>query len=135
MGPALIGRAQLAAIANAIGGLVCLAVAALLAWRPTRVATPTLARAELWVGVALTLPNPAAVTAWIMVAAAIGPLSPMTAVATALGVGVGSAGYFAGLATLASRAQPAPSRYRLDRVAALVMAALGMIAIGRAIAT
>nr|MDQ3295954.1 LysE family transporter [Myxococcota bacterium] len=55
-------------------------------------------------GIVLTLPNPAALAAWVAVAAALWPAASTAAATTlAIGVGIGSAGWFIGLAALAGR--------------------------------
>jgi threonine/homoserine/homoserine lactone efflux protein len=61
-------------------------------------------------GFLLTLPNPAALSAWIAVAAAVWPtISATGAVVLAGGVAVGSALYFAGLARVISSRCRTPS--------------------------
>lgn len=84
-------------------------------------------------GLALTLPNPAALAAWIAVATALGDgRSHAASAAMAIGVGVGSAAYFVGLAHVAARTSRTFSRPRwIDRGAALVVAIIGIAAIAR----
>ncbi|MBP8810483.1 MAG: LysE family transporter [Kofleriaceae bacterium] len=136
LGPALLARPRATAIASGVAGVLCLAVALLLVLRrataPTAPSTTRRGRGRFWLGVALTLPNPAALTAWLTVAAAVGPLAAPVAAVTAVGVGLGSAAYFAGLARLAARAGRAPPPKVLDRIAALALAGLGAVALARA---
>ena len=83
-------------------------------------------------GLALTLPNPAALAAWLAVATALGARSTAASVAMAAGVGLGSAVYFAGLARVAARSARSLRRPRwLDRGAALVIGAMGVVALVR----
>ena len=73
LGPALLARPRATAIASGVAGVLCLAVALLLVLRrataPTAPSTTRRGRGRFWLGVALTLPNPAALTAWLTVAA------------------------------------------------------------------
>jgi len=58
-------------------------------------------------GLALTLPNPGALTAWVAMAAALWPRAEVgEAIALGVGVGVGSALWFALLAHLVARLRP-----------------------------
>lgn len=83
-------------------------------------------------GLVLTLPNPAALAAWLAVATALGPRSTAASVAMAAGVGLGSAAYFAALARIAARSARNLRRPRwLDRGAALVIGAMGVVALAR----
>lgn len=83
-------------------------------------------------GTLLTLPNPASLAAWVAVAAAVWPtIAPGDALALALGVGVGSATWFAFLARWTSRVRPDhPARAYMPKiaVAVLVLSALGGVA-------
>ncbi len=61
-------------------------------------------RHALLAGVMLTLPNPAALTAWVAVAAVVWPsIDTPRALVLALGVGLGSAVWFVALARFVSR--------------------------------
>ena len=84
-------------------------------------------------GLLLTLPNPAPLAAWIAVASALLPHAPVEdGVAAALGVGVGSAAWFAFLAHVAARgAQSALITRWLPRAIAIVFAAIAVLAIVR----
>lgn len=83
-------------------------------------------------GLALTLPNPGALTAWVAMAAALWPRAEVgEAIALALGVGLGSALWFAVLAHLVARLRPDHVVLRRLPVVALVVfvvIALGGIA-------
>ena len=84
-------------------------------------------------GLAMTLPNPAALTAWIAVASTLALRDRAAAVAAAIGVTIGSAAYFAALAAVAARAGAAtpPRRRAVTVIAAAVIGGLGLIALGR----
>lgn len=139
LGP-LVARAAWSDALTLASGLVLLA----FAWRIARARPgPDGARAidrrsgprRVAAGLALTLPNPAALAAWIAVATALGPRAPVAAAAAAIGVALGSMAYFAGLAHLAARSARTLARPRwIDRGAALALAAVGVAAIVRAIA-
>ena len=82
-------------------------------------------------GIVLTLPNPAALAAWVAVAAMIWPhASIAVAIAMAAGVGIGSAAWFAFLARLVSKVRPDHRALRIIPKLALVLfvaiAGLGM---------
>ncbi len=73
-------------------------------------------------GLALTLPNPGALTAWVAIAAALWPRAEVgEAIALAAGVGVGSALWFALLAHLVARLRPDHVVLRRLPVVALVV--------------
>lgn len=76
------------------------------------------------IGVALTLPNPAPLLAWVAVAGALPAATTGAAIASAAGVLVGSAAWFAALAHLASRGalDGAAARWLPRAVAALLVA-------------
>jgi len=81
-----------------------------------------------------TLPNPAALGAWIAVAAALHPPSLAAGLVAAAGVGVGSAAWFLVLARLAARgAAPGAPRRWLTRAVAIVLALLGVATIARSV--
>jgi len=85
---------------------------AVLAWRrhrrpairpPAAITSSSLGRG-IPSGIALTLPNPGALAAWVAIAAALWPHANLgEAISLGLGVGVGSAAWFALLAHLVSR--------------------------------
>jgi threonine/homoserine/homoserine lactone efflux protein len=82
-------------------------------------------------GLSLTLPNPGALMAWTAVAAALFPgATTAEAIACALGVGAGSAAWFAVLARIAARTKLGEQRWAARAVAAVLLA-LAVIAIVR----
>ncbi|MBA2539019.1 MAG: LysE family transporter [Deltaproteobacteria bacterium] len=86
-------------------------------------------------GVALTLPNPGALAAWVAVAAVLWP-DATTAEACALGtgVGVGSAGWFALLARWISRVRPDhPAIAIVTRSALVVLVGIAGLGVARAL--
>src|SRR6185437_10921185 len=85
----------------------------------------------VWVGLALTLPNPAPLAAWIAVAGALLPGAPTAVgVAAAIGVGLGSAAWFALLARLAERGRSSAFVTRwLPIAVSLVFVAIAIAAI------
>lgn len=105
-------------------------------WRARRAPRPELAGTGRGRGVVagtlLTLPNPGSLAAWVAVAAAVWPtIEPPDALALALGVGLGSATWFACLARWVSRVRPDhPARAWMPKiaVAVLVASALGGVA-------
>jgi L-lysine exporter family protein LysE/ArgO len=96
---------------------------------------PGTLRKGIALGLALTLPNPAPLLAWIAVAGAVLPrASVTTGLAGAAGVGLGSALWFAALAHLASRgALRGPIARWLPRAVAIVLVALAALAASRAL--
>jgi threonine/homoserine/homoserine lactone efflux protein len=139
IGHAIVARPAAAATLHLIAGAVLVGYAVVL-WRsrPTddahREPPATFGRGVL-AGLGFTLPNPAALGAWIAVAAALVPPSVAAGLVGAAGVGVGSATWFLLLARLAARgATPSGSpRRRLTRGVAIVLAALGVAAIARGV--
>ena len=91
-------------------------------------------RTGIVVGLVLTLPNPAPLAAWIAVAGAILPgAPPAIGIAAAIGVGLGSAAWFALLAHLAARGRSSALVTRwLPRAVALVFVAIAIAAVARA---
>lgn len=146
VGRAVIGRPALATALH-LGAGVALGVYATLLWRartaPTTTDTDTVATAtttrpagrlvrSVLVGVGLTLPNPAALGAWIAVAAAIGPPTLATGLTTAAGVGLGSAAWFVALARLAARgAHRRTAGPAMTRAVAVTLGVIGAAAIAR----
>lgn len=114
-------------------GIVVLAYV-LLALRRRGIESARPRRFGVVTGLVLTLPNPAALGAWIAVAAAVWPgIALVPALALAAGVGVGSAAWFAVLARFIA-ALPAEHRVVrwLPRVALALLAVLAVIGILRA---
>jgi hypothetical protein len=76
-----------------------------------------------------TLPNPAALAAWVAIASATWPtISTQNAILVGVGVGVGSAAWFTTLARIAKRWKPT----WLPTVAAVLLAAIASYGILRA---
>lgn len=139
VGGAILARPAAIATLHLIAGGVLLGYAlALWQSRPCdtseREMPPTFARGVL-AGLGFTLPNPAALGAWIAVAAALAPPTIAAGLVGAAGVGVGSAAWFLVLARLAARGatRPGAARRGLTRVVAIVLAALGVAALVRAV--
>ena len=121
--------------AMAIASAIAIAAFAASAWRARRRPTvPNRDGAGVLSGLALTLPNPAALGAWVAVAAAIWPTIPTTgALALAAGVGVGSAAWFALLAGLVARAPADHALLRaIPRVALVLLALFAAAGVARA---
>jgi threonine/homoserine/homoserine lactone efflux protein len=137
VGGAILARPAAATTLHLLAGAVLLGYAVVL-WRSrprdeTAREPPTTFARGVAAGLGLTLPNPAALGAWIAVAAALSPPSLAAGLVGAAGVGVGSAAWFLLLARLGARgAQPrgAPRRH-LTRVVAIVLAVLGVAASAR----
>jgi threonine/homoserine/homoserine lactone efflux protein len=153
VGHAIVARPAVRLALHAIAGVVLLAYAVVI-WRakaPTGAARDVPAPVSLrsarsslddragfgrgaLAGLGLTLPNVAALGAWIAVAAALPPTSVAAGLVTAAGVAAGSAAFFLALARLAARGSALPStpRRTLTRGVAVVLACLGVGAISRA---
>ncbi len=84
-------------------------------------------------GLVLTLTNPAPLLAWIAVATALLPgASVAVGLAGAVGVGLGSAAWFAVLAAIAARARAFGDRQRrLPQVVAIALIAIAGVALAR----
>ena len=146
---ALLARdARAAPALYAVTGVLIAGYGAML-WR-RREAAPAAAAADatggatsltvgIGVGLMLTLPNPGALLAWVIVAGAILPgLGTGSAVVVAIGVGAGSMLWFSGLALLGRRGAGAlrsrPARQAtLRRLLAGLLTAMGALSLGRAI--
>jgi threonine/homoserine/homoserine lactone efflux protein len=118
----------------AIAAAVAIVLYAALAWR--RRETPRVATDESRIGrgfatgFVLTLPNPGALAAWVTVAAALWPdASYGEAIAFAIGVGLGSAAWFALLARWISGIRPDHPALSIIPRAALV-AFVGIAVVG-----
>jgi len=85
------------------------------------------------IGAMLTLPNPAALAAWVAVATALLPAATVAqALAVALGVGGGSVLWFALLAVWVSRIRPDhPVLRALPRVAIVALVGIAVIGLAR----
>jgi len=131
--PALEDRPDLLrGLAIASAAIVIAYAVTILRGRPHRSIKARPGRGVI-LGLILTLPNPAPLAAWIAVASALLPHAPVEdGLAAALGVGVGSAAWFALLAHLAARNSHSALITRwLPRVVALVFAAIAIVAIVR----
>ena len=107
---------------------------ALLALRRRTLVSPRPRRYGIATGILLTLPNPAALGAWIAVAAALWPrIALAPALALAAGVGAGSAAWFAVLARFIASL---PAHHRvvrwLPRIALALLVALALAGLVRA---
>lgn len=139
VGGAIVARPAAATVANAIAGVVLLGYAVVL-WlarasaEGTNHEPPVSFGRGVLAGLGFTLPNVAALGAWIAVAAALAPPTVAAGLVTAAGVTVGSAAWFLALARLAARgsALPGAPRRGLTRAVAAVLAGLGLAAILRA---
>jgi threonine/homoserine/homoserine lactone efflux protein len=84
-------------------------------------------------GLAITLPNPSALAAWVVVGALLGPTGYAASAAVAAGVGVGSFGWFSALAFAGARGHRrggAPAW--LSALVALALIGFGLFALVRA---
>jgi hypothetical protein len=83
----------------------------------------------------LTLPNPAALGAWVAVAAMTWPDASVTvAITLAVGVGIGSAAWFAFLARLVSKVRPDHRALRIiPKVALAMFVAIALVGVVRAL--
>jgi threonine/homoserine/homoserine lactone efflux protein len=118
-------------ILAAISAAIVIAYAIVVArGRPNAKARP----GGVLMGLALTLPNPAPLAAWIAVAGALLPgASIAVGIAAAIGVGVGSAAWFALLARLAERGRSSAFGTRwLPIAVSLVFVAIAIVALVRA---
>jgi len=141
VGRVVVGRPAVATAMYVIAGAILLGYAVVL-WRARTAAAaggaadregPATFGRGVGTGIGLTLPNPAALGAWLAVAAAIAPPSVTRALVTAAGVGLGSAAWFVTLGRLAARSSAAaltPRRW-LTRSVAIAIALLGAAAIAR----
>lgn len=85
------------------------------------------------VGLLLTVTNPAALMAWMVVAGAVAPSAPLLGAAVAIGVGAGAFTWFAVLAELARRGRDLLTRRGalVSRVIGGVLIALGAVSLFR----
>ncbi len=122
----------------AIAAAIVIVGYAIVSWRrlratPVRGGTSSTVARGIATGIALTLPNPAALAAWVAVAAALWPAaSTAAAITLAIGVVVGSAGWFSGLAVLVSRIRPDHRALRvIPRVALAVFVGIAVVGVVR----
>jgi threonine/homoserine/homoserine lactone efflux protein len=128
----IVGDSSRKAMALVAAGVVL--AYAVLALRRQRIESPPPRRYGFVTGLLLTLPNPAALGAWIAVAAVSWPtIALVPALVLAAGVGAGSALWFALLARViaALPAEHAVVRW-LPRIAMLLLLALAGIGLARA---
>jgi threonine/homoserine/homoserine lactone efflux protein len=126
--------------ALAIVAAVVIIAHAVMSWRRHRSPTATSATQidsttrGIASGVALTLPNPAALGAWVAVAVVLWPsASTSIAIALAVGVGIGSAAWFVMLARLVARVSPDHRALRfVPRVALVLFVGIAALALVRA---
>jgi threonine/homoserine/homoserine lactone efflux protein len=110
---------------------------AVVTWRRRDVPAPPReikAGRGVLVGLLLTLPNPAALTAWVAVAAAVWPgIAIEDGVVLGAGVGVGSGLWFAGLARIVSRNKEHWLVKRAAKIAVIALAAIALLGVVRAV--
>lgn len=125
---------------HAVSGAILVVYGCVL-WRsPAPLARPDAGRARDFgrgaaLGLSITLPNPAALAAWIVVVGALMPdAGPGQAVAAALGVGAGGFAWFSLLSYLARRGRDiaAPRAQWLGRAFAAVLVGYGVFSLARA---
>jgi threonine/homoserine/homoserine lactone efflux protein len=131
--PVLDAHPETLKVLAAVSAAIVLGYAVVIMRGRARARTPRRAGGVL-LGLMLTLPNPAPLAAWIAVAGAILPgAAPPVGIAAALGVGLGSAAWFALLAHLAARGRSSPILTRwLPRAVAIVFVAIAIVAVARA---
>lgn len=141
----------------AIGAAIAIIAYAVRAWRHRRIAdhaadhTAALDRGAAGdpdrdasavrgfaAGFLLTLPNPAALAAWVAVAASVWPdATPLEAAAIAAGVGAGSALWFALLARWIGRVgqgrRDHPALQRIPQIALILLVAIAVAGVVRAL--
>jgi arginine exporter protein ArgO len=92
------------------------------------------ARRGVLVGLMLTLPNPAALAAWVAVAAAVWPeIAVEDGVVLGVGVGVGSGVWFAALARVVARNREHWLVKRAAKIAVVALAVIALLGIVRAL--
>ena len=86
-------------------------------------------------GIALTLPNPGALAAWVAVAAMTWPdASLAVAITMALGVGIGSAAWFTVLGRLVAKVRPDHRALRIvPKVALVLFVGIALVGVIRAV--
>jgi threonine/homoserine/homoserine lactone efflux protein len=123
----------------AIAAAVVIVGFAIASWRRRRTVTAERATTTTSVvgsilsGIALTLPNPAALGAWVAVAAMTWPHAsiPIT-ITLALGVGVGSATWFLALGRLVAKVRPDHRALRvIPQVALVAFVAIAIVGVVR----
>jgi threonine/homoserine/homoserine lactone efflux protein len=140
----LLARVDLARRALLVASAAIVVGYAVVVWRRRATATvprsPVFSTGEggtlrgVWIGLALTLPNPAPLLAWVAVAGVVLPdASVAAALAGALGVVVGSAAWFALLARIAaSGALDGRAARWVPRVVAVVLVGFAAAAVAQA---
>jgi threonine/homoserine/homoserine lactone efflux protein len=121
-----------------IGAAVVIVAYAAIAWRRRTVEIahregPDARLRGMATGIALTLPNPLALGAWVAVASALWPsISVAGAIAVAIGVGFGSAAIFTVIARFAGSLRPDhPARRYVPRVAIVVLVGIAVVGVVR----
>jgi threonine/homoserine/homoserine lactone efflux protein len=124
----------------AIAAAVLIVGYAVVAWRRRPPGRPSSDDSSLARGFAagftLTLPNPGALVAWVAVASSLWPqASVVEAIALGIGVGLGSAVWFALLATYVSRVRPDhPALRYIPKVALIALVAIAAIGVIKTVA-
>lgn len=123
----------------AIGACVMIVAYVAMAWRARTqprisVDDSSFLRGVL-IGCGLTLPNPGALAAWVAVAASLWPDASVAEASTiAVGVGIGSACWFALLARWVSRVRPDhPAIPIISRVALVALLGIAIVGVVRTI--
>jgi len=124
----------------AIAAAVLILGYAVASWRRSRALPRSATDASsmlsgLTTGFALTLPNPGALAAWVAVAASIWPEATIAeAIVLAVGVGLGSAVWFALLARWVSRVRPDHKALAIiPRIALVVLVVLAVVGVARVV--
>jgi len=123
----------------AIGAAVLIVTYVVLAWKKPATSRVTVDESSFvrgaLTGCALTLPNPGALAAWVAVAASLWPDATVgEAIALAIGVGLGSAAWFALLARWVSRVRPDhPLIAIVSRVALVGLVGIAAVGVVRAL--
>ena len=140
VGRVVTERPDLVRILTVVAALTITAYA-VLAWRrhrrpPTKPSAATTSSSlgrGIPSGIALTLPNPGALAAWVAIAAALWPHATLReAIGVGLGVGLGSAAWFTVLAHLVSRLRrDHPLLAYLPLVALVMLVGVAIVAVVR----
>lgn len=116
-----------------VAGVVVVGYAA-LAWRARRAPVESGTHRGIPTGLLLTLPNPAALGAWIAVAGAVWPgISVGGGLAVAAGVGVGSAVWFTAFARWIAAHRDRRAARLVPRVAVVLLVAIAVVSVARVI--
>lgn len=135
LGPLVEAYPRLTAAMYLASGVLIAGYGALALRAASRPQAAGAARAGFAVGLMLTLFNPAALVAWIVVAGALAPASVGVGVVAAVGVGVGAFACFAALGHLASRGRDVlrDSGRGLARWVGAALIALGVLSLARGV--